>query len=106
VENVCSNSSGVMSSMFSLFILGYAAFFAPHPPKKVLHAFPQQLRDTPSSMRRNRVDPKSFDLTTPCPQCGYKIPPAEMMRLDRKHMHCPKCGKDVKVTTEGQAVGA
>jgi hypothetical protein len=43
-------------------------------------------RATLVSMRRNRVDPKSFDLTTPCPKCGYKIPPNELMRLDREHI--------------------
>lgn len=28
-------------------------------------------------MRRQRVDPTSFDLTHPCPACGYKIPPTK-----------------------------
>ena len=51
-------------------------------------------------MRRRKADPKSFDLTTPFPECGYKIPPAEMMRLDREHMRCPKCGNAVKIPTK------
>src|SRR5271156_5998639 len=29
----------------------------------------------PAMPRRSRIDPQSFDLTTPCPLCGYKIPP-------------------------------
>jgi DNA-directed RNA polymerase subunit RPC12/RpoP len=52
-------------------------------------------------MRRNRkLDPKSFDLTTECPECHYKVPPREMMRLDDEHMRCPACGKDVLVPTK------
>jgi DNA-directed RNA polymerase subunit RPC12/RpoP len=47
-------------------------------------------------MRRNRrVDPKSFDLTTECPECHYKVLPNEVMRLDSERMRCPSCGKDV-----------
>jgi predicted RNA-binding Zn-ribbon protein involved in translation (DUF1610 family) len=47
-------------------------------------------------MRCNRkIDPKSFDLTTECPECHYKIHPSEMMRLDSDHMRCPSCKQDV-----------
>ena len=55
-------------------------------------------------MRRSRVDPKSFDLTTPCPECGYKVPPNELMPLDRERMRCPKCGKDVNIATNQSSV--
>lgn len=51
-------------------------------------------------MRRGqKTDPKSFDLTTPCPSCGYRVPPSEMVRLDFELMRCPMCGKDVRVAT-------
>jgi predicted RNA-binding Zn-ribbon protein involved in translation (DUF1610 family) len=45
-------------------------------------------------MRRQKVDPKAFDLTCPCPGCGYKIPPAEILRVDGENIRCPKCGLD------------
>ena len=47
-----------------------------------------------------RLDPNSFDLTTSCPECGYKIPPNEMMRLDTERMRCPNCKRDVMVPTK------
>lgn len=30
------------------------------------------------ALSRTRTDPRSFDLTHPCPVCGYKIPPREL----------------------------
>jgi hypothetical protein len=55
-------------------------------------------------MRRSRrIDPKSFDLTTPCPECGYKTPPNEMMRLDNERMRCP--AQDVLIPQKGVNVG-
>jgi hypothetical protein len=55
-------------------------------------------------MRRGRrVDPSSFDLTTPCPERGYKIPPNEMMRLDFERMCCPNCKGDVLQPTKRNA---
>jgi hypothetical protein len=57
-------------------------------------------------MRRNRrFDPTKFDLTTECPECHYKVPPAEMMRLDSERMRCPSCKQDVMVPTKGAASG-
>jgi hypothetical protein len=41
-------------------------------------------------MRCNRLDPKSFDLTCPCPGCGYKIPPAELLHVDGINVRCPQ----------------
>jgi ribosomal protein S27AE len=32
-------------------------------------------------------------LNTPCPKCGYSIPPGEKRRVDFEHMQCPKCGE-------------
>jgi hypothetical protein len=55
-------------------------------------------------MRRNRkFDPKSFDLTTECPEGHYKVPPSEMMRLDSERMRCPSCKQDVLVPTKTSA---
>jgi len=45
-------------------------------------------------MRRTRTDPKTFDLTFPCPHCGYKIPPREIVLTDGEHVKCPKCGEE------------
>lgn len=42
-------------------------------------------------MRSRRVDPKSLDLTTPCPLCGYRIPPAEILRVGYHLVKCPRC---------------
>jgi DNA-directed RNA polymerase subunit RPC12/RpoP len=54
-------------------------------------------------MRRNRrIDPKSFDLTTECPECHYKIPPNELLRVDGERMRCPHCKQDVLVPTKGK----
>jgi DNA-directed RNA polymerase subunit RPC12/RpoP len=50
--------------------------------------------DAPKMMRRTRTDPTKFDLTHPCPHCGYKIPPRELLHIDGEHIRCPKCGKD------------
>jgi endogenous inhibitor of DNA gyrase (YacG/DUF329 family) len=45
-------------------------------------------------MRRSpRIDPRSFDLTTPCPVCGYAIPPAELLRVGWHLVQCPACYK-------------
>lgn len=43
-------------------------------------------------MRHSRhIDPKTLDLTTPCPLCGYRIPPAEIMRVGNHLANCPRC---------------
>jgi predicted RNA-binding Zn-ribbon protein involved in translation (DUF1610 family) len=31
-------------------------------------------------------------LSTPCPQCGYQIPPGEVLRVSSTQVRCPKCG--------------
>jgi predicted RNA-binding Zn-ribbon protein involved in translation (DUF1610 family) len=31
-------------------------------------------------------------LATPCPKCGYQIPPNETQRVSFTEMRCPKCG--------------
>ena len=33
----------------------------------------------------------NFDLSLPCPLCGYKIQPNELMRLASHIIQCPKC---------------
>ena len=34
----------------------------------------------------------NFDFSLPCPHCGYKIQPNELMRLASHIIQCPKCG--------------
>jgi rubredoxin len=31
-------------------------------------------------------------LNTICPECGYSISPAQIMRIDFERMRCPECG--------------
>jgi predicted RNA-binding Zn-ribbon protein involved in translation (DUF1610 family) len=33
----------------------------------------------------------NFDCSLPCPLCGYKILPRELMRLASHIIQCPKC---------------
>ena len=40
---------------------------------------------------------------TTCPACGYKIPPAEILRVSTQEMKCPKCGD---VFVPGKTTGA
>ena len=46
------------------------------------------------SPRSRRTDPRSFDLTTPCPNCRYKIPPAEILRTGWSTIRCPACKQE------------
>jgi DNA-directed RNA polymerase subunit RPC12/RpoP len=32
-----------------------------------------------------------FDLSLPCPLCGYKIQPSELVRLAAHLIRCPQC---------------
>jgi DNA-directed RNA polymerase subunit RPC12/RpoP len=34
----------------------------------------------------------NFDLSQPCPLCGYKIQPNELVRLASHVIKCSKCG--------------
>jgi uncharacterized Zn finger protein len=34
----------------------------------------------------------SFDLSLPCPLCGYRIQPNELIRLGSHEVKCSKCG--------------
>ena len=51
-------------------------------------------------MRRTRTDPTIFDLTFPCPECGYKIKPSEILRVDGERVRCPACKRDVLYGTK------
>jgi DNA-directed RNA polymerase subunit RPC12/RpoP len=42
-------------------------------------------------LRVRRIDPRTFDLTFPCPLCGYRIPPAEILRLTFNIVQCSSC---------------
>ena len=48
-----------------------------------------------------RADPKSRDRTTPCPWCGYRIPPDEILRVSYNLVNCPKCHRTFD-DTEGK----
>lgn len=54
-------------------------------------------------MPKRRTDPKSFDLTHTCPMCGYKIPPAEILRIDGTHIRCPQCLAETPYLTKKPA---
>jgi predicted Zn finger-like uncharacterized protein len=34
-----------------------------------------------------------FDFSLPCPACGYKIQPSELLRLASHTVKCPRCGQ-------------
>jgi uncharacterized Zn finger protein len=34
----------------------------------------------------------SFDFSLPCPMCGHKIQPNELVRLASHMIKCPRCG--------------
>ena len=46
------------------------------------------------SLRSRRIDPRSFDLTTPCTHCSYKIPPAEILLTGWSLIRYPVCGQE------------
>ncbi|MGA7137941.1 MAG: hypothetical protein WBZ14_09745 [Terriglobales bacterium] len=52
---------------------------------------------------RKKIDLEKVlaSLATPCPQCGYEIPPAELRRISTTEVLCPKCG--VVFTTSASA---
>jgi predicted RNA-binding Zn-ribbon protein involved in translation (DUF1610 family) len=52
---------------------------------------------------RKKIDLEKVmaSLGTPCPQCGYQIPPAEVRRISMTQVRCPKCG--VTFATNGSA---
>jgi predicted RNA-binding Zn-ribbon protein involved in translation (DUF1610 family) len=43
---------------------------------------------------RKKIDLKKVlaSLATPCSNCGYQIPPAELRRINSTQIRCPKCG--------------
>ena len=45
--------------------------------------------------RREKINLEKIkaSLFTLCTECGYKIPPAELRRIDGERYRCPKCGK-------------
>jgi Zn finger protein HypA/HybF involved in hydrogenase expression len=51
-------------------------------------------RYLPSEVFLGRFKGKpNFDFSLPCPLCGYKIQPNELMRLSSHIIQCPKCGR-------------
>jgi len=53
------------------------------------------------SRKKINLDKVKASLATPCPHCGYQIPPAELRRISSTQVRCPKCG--VVFTTSGSA---
>ena len=45
-------------------------------------------------MHKNKINRAAVmaSLNTPCPSCGYSIPPGEIQRVSTEEMKCPKCG--------------
>jgi ribosomal protein S27AE len=41
--------------------------------------------------RKINLEKVLASLTTPCPKCGYAIPPNETRRISFTEMKCPKC---------------
>lgn len=41
------------------------------------------------------------DHTTKCTECGYAIPPMEIVRSATDRVRCPKCGKDFAPERKG-----
>jgi predicted RNA-binding Zn-ribbon protein involved in translation (DUF1610 family) len=45
--------------------------------------------------KRGTIDSAKFDLSYPCPKCGYRIPPTQIFHTDATHILCPACGEEV-----------
>jgi predicted RNA-binding Zn-ribbon protein involved in translation (DUF1610 family) len=46
-----------------------------------------------SGMRQKSRKLPDFDLSTTCTECGEKIQPPQIVRLDFDRQRCPYCGK-------------
>jgi len=46
-----------------------------------------------ASKRKISLDKVKASLDTPCPKCGYSIPPEKLSRVDFNEVQCPECGK-------------
>jgi len=44
------------------------------------------------SVRVARI--RAYDFSTPCPLCGYKIPPNKISRTGRNTIICPECKQE------------
>jgi ribosomal protein S27AE len=51
-------------------------------------------RPTVAPMHKNKINRAKVlaALNTTCPECGYSISPAEIVRIDFERMKCTKCG--------------
>jgi predicted RNA-binding Zn-ribbon protein involved in translation (DUF1610 family) len=63
--------------------------------------FRYRIPEMPARKKINLEKVKA-SLATPCPQCGYQIPPAELRRVDFEQVQCPKCKQ---VFTPGKPKG-
>lgn len=45
-----------------------------------------------STRQKINLERVMASLATPCTQCGYRIPPAELPRISTTRIRCPKCG--------------
>jgi len=46
--------------------------------------------------RRSKLTPEQIRATlfTTCTECGYKIQPSELLRVDGTRCRCPQCGAE------------
>jgi predicted RNA-binding Zn-ribbon protein involved in translation (DUF1610 family) len=49
--------------------------------------------------RKINLEKVLASLATPCPHCGYQIPPAEIQRPTSGQVTCPKCGATSEPST-------
>lgn len=56
-----------------------------------LHSPHRYALPIPPPLRARRIDPRPFALFLPCPLCGYRIPPAQILRVGWDQVQCPAC---------------
>jgi predicted RNA-binding Zn-ribbon protein involved in translation (DUF1610 family) len=54
-----------------------------------------------AARKKINLEKVKASLATPCSNCGYQIPPAEVRRISTTQVRCPKCG--VAFTTRASA---
>jgi phage FluMu protein Com len=55
-------------------------------------------------MGRRKIDLAKLraSMDTPCPKCGYSIPPNETMRVSFTEIKCPKCSEVFQYSKTGE----
>jgi predicted RNA-binding Zn-ribbon protein involved in translation (DUF1610 family) len=60
------------------------------PARRILHLL---MVDPMPKKQKINLEKVQAALNTPCPKCGYAIPPAEIRRVDFDNIRCSKCGE-------------